>query len=529
MAAVPKQGRTTSVDLYLDNFEYETPKTYGAVQYDDSAPPNLRSQPSIGLDENFETPVFPSPPKLKNLTVVAMSSILSTAAAIGILAYVIFGDLGQSANAISGVGFGFFAFFSIVILLPSKVGTAVKDRLLQFAPFAYLYVTNTDINIPIHERLTSHLTAGILMSLLGSQLSGQLHNIDNWGIEDDFASQEDAQVQLLTPVQVRDTPIQRDHRIPVFTSQKVTVGGGEIKAAHLRCIQLFFQGLLGAGVMIAGFTTSAAFTLASIKIGTLILGSAVGGLLHEGIRAATRYYERKDPNSTCLRFLRLVGKAEMVAGALFVGFVGMDKTYITFLAACCFGVKRQIEWIRFTRTPVAQLKELRIRDSDHMRSKCNLVCLLALAVIWIGFYGWQMDVGPTSEQAALSTYTWMAFLSGAAASLIDRKYDILNGDSRLLNTFFFHLRYSTAPPMYFIGITQVMRIGSEALTGYAFLQNALACIAWADLGRAFGSHAATMITNRDVKYPANLNSLFAVYVYYFSQLVFGVASTGQAQ
>jgi len=518
----------SSVDLSLNEIQHEPPPSYGGIQYEDGSP-NLQSQPSIGLEEDFDVQDFLAAPNLSGRYAVAASSIFSTAAAVGLLACVALGNFGKEFNATAGVGFGFFSFFSLVILMPKSIGNAVKDRLLQFAPFAYFYVTNTDLNIPVHKHFFSHLTAGILLTLLGSQLSAQLHNITNWGIEDDFASQEDAQIELLTPAQIRHIPIQNDHRIPVFTSQKVTFGDIELKAAHVRCIQLLFQGILGVGVLVAGYTTSAAITLAAVKTGTLILGSAVGGLLHEGIRSGTRYYEREGPPSPGLSFFRLVGKAEMVAGALLVGLVGMNKTYITFLAACCFGIKRQIEWIRFTRTPVTKLTELRFRDSDHMRSTCKLACLAALAAIWLGFYGWQMAVGPTSEQVALSTYTWMAFLWGAAASLIDRKYDILNGENRLLNTFFFYLRFSIAPPIYFIGITQVMQIGSEALIGYAFLQNVLACIAWADLGSAFGSLAATMITKRNTKYPANLNSLFAIYVYYFSQLVFGVASTEAAE
>ncbi|MCB1067434.1 MAG: hypothetical protein KDK56_04540 [Simkania sp.] len=499
---------------------------YGTIQH------TFTSHPPLGFSDEVSFSL-PPPSNNKNRTVVAVTSILSMAAAISGLALIIFGHFGLRFDATTGVGIGFFSFFSIVVLLSRKVGDAIKDRLLQFAPFAYFYVTNTDLNIPVDHHFFSHLTAGILLSILGSQLSAQLHNIVNWSIEDDLVSQKDSELPLLTPPQSRGTPIITDHRIRVFTSQKETLGKIELKAAQIRCIQLALQGALGLGVMIAGYTTSAAITLAAIKVGTLIFGSALGGFLHEGVRAGTRYYERKGESdgqpSLGLRFFRLVGKAEMVAGALFVGLVGINKWYVTLFAACCFGIKRQIEWIRFIRTPVAKLTELRLHDSDHMRTTCTLVCLVGLAVLWIGFYCWQMAVGPTTEQSALSTYTWMAFLWGAAAVMIDRHYDILNEHSRLLNTLFFHLRYSTAPPIYFIGITQVMRIGSEALTGYTFLLNFLACIAWADLGSAFGSHAATMLTKRDTKYPANLNSLFAIFIYYYSQLIFGVASNGTGE
>jgi len=497
---------------------------------------DLLGTPTLSLND-FGTPSTATTQvrPLKDRFVVGLGCLISSAVAVSLIALICLRDYGQTVNAFLSSSAGFFTFLPVVCLLPQSIGDGVKDTLIKFSHFIYFDITNAFLSLPAANNpsdgnLALRVTNAILMFAMGNLIAAQVHNIYHWRLADDLVAQPDATIELVSPMAAQNVQIQNDHRIPVLTSKEYTFGLIDVKKpSHDRCIQAIALGVIfGAGFLIAGYTTSSILSLVGIKMGFIFLGLASGNLTHEGIRAVTKALERHQAESEVaalgLRFFRLIGKVEMIAATLFVAAIGLDSHYATILGAFCYGLKGQIKWIRFTRTPVVNQPELQTCARSKMRFKAHAIGITILSIIWFGYYLWRVIVGDTVEKIAISVFSITYYALLGIGYLVDR-HDILNSENKLLNTLFYHLRYSIAPPMFFFGITQVMEIGSEALSEYVGALVALASIAWISLGIPFGAYTASILTSRDSKYPADLSCLFPLFVYYFSQIIFGVAST----
>jgi len=438
--------------------------------------------------------------------------LVAAGGAISLVALQAIKQYGIAFNAVISTSAGFLAFFPSVMVLSRTNKDVVKDTLTDFGPM-FGYFTITQIGLNFATTMSGELAYfGAINGIFGATLAAQLHNLYHWKPEDDHVGASTIQESLL---EIEDKTKSGNYshasRIPMCLTGR----------AICRLVTDTVAGGLGLGAIFSDRFVPSPYSSVLPNLGQIVLGCAMGSALHEVVHYISRKYEQKyrdvEPPPCCLNFWRGVGKVEVAAALLFSGMIGFSTVPTNIGAAILCGMYYKICSIRFTHVPKSQLYELHRGQDRFFTARCKVMTnLFWFACLWIPFGIWQADIGDISAKAALGTFTGAGAVSYLLGRVWDR-YDIHNSTSAFKNFGFFWTYYFNPPPIAFTAITQAMNIGSSSLEDYPEVEAALACFAWADLGRAMGAHAARSGSRRNWRYPANIDSLFTLFVYFFAQ------------
>lgn len=453
------------------------------------------------------------------------AQFLCVAAAASLFALQIIHDFGFILNAGMTIALGFLAFLPIATSLPKNISDGVKDAIIDYGvPTYYFFASQILNNVgndndSTGEPWRDRLGYGAIFTAFGAILAAQVHNIMKWQLPDDRAARRDAELSLLNVSQAEpESQVQQDHRISVLFASH----------ARPRVRMGLIMTAIGVAGIVTGYLVSHTASDISLKFGYLVTGISLGALFWESYRSWLKKCEKEhqgtQPIPRELWFARLVGKVALVGGFFLSGLVGFNTHYTDTIGGFFYGVLGQIFWINYTRTPVSAQDELQVRTKDLSRSFYKQIANVVVQLVWFGFYISQMVLLDDYISYAAITSLTASFILGYLTTVRMDKYDILNQTNPILNTLYFYSNYYITAPILFVAITQVMEIGGSALDEYGISAGTLASIAYIDFGLRWGFQLGTTQSERNRDYPANVNSLIFLYVYFLSQLIQGVAT-----
>lgn len=310
-----------------------------------------------------------------------------------------------------------------------------------------------------------------------------------------------------------------------------------------RIIQDVAKTVIATALLTCGYVFASQWYILA-KVGYLLMGNAIGGISYELLHTLRLYFERKYPVAQDLEgstpisermhksvyFMRITEKILYVVSVALPGlFLGVNSSPTDFFAGFLTGVQREIDLIRFTSTPIANMTELErdpkapentlVRVMKVFQSCIHGTCpeglLMTLVDSFKYLYGicgvgafiiWNMAIGTTEDQITLG-------VSGAllyGSYILSRLINLVNIDentSRLSASAFFYTNYSLLPPLLYVAIDQWMNIGDIALNTYGPFKTALDVIAWCSLTWALGTLAAERGSRRMRPYPAHVPAI----------------------
>ena len=474
-----------------------------------------------------------------------------TAAALGsiaLLSTAILYDLGDSWNAVVTFGLG-LTFQASLHFFPHKFtynateknpfGRFVDwehDKVVKYAATFFICFTQFYLNVG-EPRWFVRLTYGMFNTVLGAQIVTKFATVLNLNYMK--GKSRDADASLREVVVDEGIPIIQSHTL----SKKIETlwGKGDSAGTQRWVFEAAKAALAAVGIFCGLYFSSATVAL---KFGLILGGHAVGSAIHEAIHdVKKRLIQRSnqspilgeefdapgDHQSTGEKIFTQLEKIEQIAGLLLPGtLVAFNIPATDVLSGVAMGMLSQIDWIRFTRTPVDQLPELKLttKEDKTWMDTAETVSKWAFAILVVGgFLGFGVVQGALdanySTIAALSTLAVTLYGSYALTRFLDTR--TIPNKTPLINTAFFFTNYSLAAPIIYIAVTQVLQIGDYALDTYALYAIAVSCLGWASLGFAFGTQAGARATERNVAYPAEIDPLIILYTFFFVQQLLGTA------
>ncbi len=447
--------------------------------------------------------------------------LVFTLGAVTFLALSIFKDYGDSWNTFNGVSFGILGQMGAQTL-PDRRNRRVerslgweKDTLVKYAAIFFIGFTQVYLNVP-RPRWFVRLTFGIFGALLGMQMATMVDTIAHWRLEDDKTQ----------GIGYRGDP---SDCIPVIMGNR----------PRSRRAWEVAKVIVAVAAIVIGFQVRGASI--ALKLGWILLGHSAGVVIHEIIHSLRKRLQRRYEEAqlapqadifvpptnnmpTNLKILIFLEKLEQILGILLPGFiVALNTSYTDAIAGTCMGMTRQIDWIRFTRTPAQAITELARRELSpptYWRRALD-IAKWAFAVIGVGgflAYGIYDGItnGPVVNAYVLATFGIVLYSSYALTRYLDNQEIPSN---RVVNNLFFYTNFSISAPILYIAITQVLQIGDYALDTYEVYNALISCLAWASLAWAFGTQAGHRATNRNVPYPATVDPLIILYTFWFVGLL----------
>lgn len=393
-----------------------------------------------------------------------------------------------------------------------RVINFTKDKIINYSATFFIVTTQIYLNVP-QSRWLHRLIYGGFNGILGLQIAAMADSFSHPKLKDDETG------TLLLGDQPR----------------KVEMLSGNTSLSR-RGIEVA-KAVIGIATLVLGELYPPA-TFAS-KLGMILLGNVSGTAFHEVVHAAKKYYEKKEaasaPESESpfipvgatysrpYKLLIYIEKVEQVAGRFFPGFILAFNTKATdFFAGFFYGMLRQIDWIRITKTPYNKLDELQKRAEPDPHRVLTKVMTVAKWIFAIGAVGGFLLYeiyngivnGPLVNVFALTTVGIALYSSYLLTRYMDRQKLPSN---RLYNTLFFLTNYSLSPPLLYYAINQVLRIGSTSLEDYGPYKIILSCLAYASLSSSFGEEAGRRATDRNVAYPAEVSPLTMLFTVFLTE------------
>ncbi|MCP5505576.1 MAG: hypothetical protein H7A38_01675 [Chlamydiales bacterium] len=396
----------------------------------------------------------------------------------------------------------------------TRVGRALdftKDKIINYSATFFIVATQIYINLP-QPRWAHRFVYGSFNGILGLQVATMVDSFFYMKLKDD-------------ETEILDIGT---------TERKMEMLSGNDPLSR-RSFEVI-KAVVGIGALLLGHFYPPA-TVAP-KLGMILLGNVTGVAFHEVVHAAKKYYEKKEsgipddespflPAGTSYslphKILIYVEKTEQVVGLFLPGFTLAFNTSATdFFAGAFYGMKRQIDWIRITKTPFSKLEELQRRPEPDPYPTLSKIMTVAKWLFAIGAVGGFLGYGiyqgiadgPLVDVFALSTVAIVLYSSYFLARWMDHQK---LPSSRLYNSLFFLTNYSLSPPLLFYAITQVLLIGDIALKDYGLYKIILSCFAYASLAYSFGTEAGRRATDKRISYPAEVGPLVMLYTAFLTQ------------
>ncbi|MCP5503703.1 MAG: hypothetical protein H7A41_00975 [Chlamydiales bacterium] len=400
------------------------------------------------------------------------------------------------------------------------IGTIIdftKDKIINYAATFFIVVTQIYLNVG-QPKWATRLVYGGFNAILGIQLATIVDNLFHMKLKDDRSEGVDLE--------------EEDPR-------KIEMLYGNAPGTR-RSIEVVKVTIAIAAIILGYYYAPA--TVAT-KLGMILLGNSVGIAFHETIHGIKKHLEKKHqaaseiespfvpPSATMptsIKVLIVIEKTEQVFGLFFPGFaISFNTSATDFLSGMFYGMLRQFDWIRMTKTPLKDLDELKRVAPDEQYHRLNQVMTVVkwiFSIVVVGgflIYGIEQGIakGPHVDAYALSTVIGVLYGSYFLSRFMDRQTLPSN---RLYNTLFFLTHYSLSPPLLFYAITQVLKIGDIALKDYGPYKIVLSCIAYASLAFSFGTEAGRRATDRAIPYPAQVNPLIMLYTAFLAQQLRGI-------
>ena len=462
------------------------------------------TKPSSALDAHVEVPLPIEAQKPLSLgkNVVYISSFFCSAGAVSLIALTAFKNYNLSINALTMFGAGLLSIIPVVTILSKDHAISFKDLLLGEGQIFDLLLTQLDINLVKVAPLAQPILLGVMFFSQGLAWAGQGQTvIGDWTYKDDSTGNASINRPLLAKGETSDQDVYvGGHRIPTLCDSRTTRVALDI--------------LLGAAGAVAAFSegfNSSDFLPVIQSLGRLAVGYASGAIVHEVLQVSLSYGERVwgdlSPTPKALKALRTLGIIEVATATIFIGVLGFKTPATDLIAGMLTGALCRSKKLNFTLSPVHEQTGLQKDSIDPAIARNRKIIHLFAATIWTGFAIWQGVVGDAYGRAALTAFTVSAALFYALGKWMDR-YDVMNGKNHFKNEAFFWLYYFNMPPIVFIAITGMLKIGSRSVSGYTLMELVVACAAWTDLARAFGTEMARTETTRDRRIPTNMNTLY---------------------
>lgn len=396
----------------------------------------------------------------------------------------------------------------------TRVGRALdftKDKITHYSATFFIVATQVYLNFP-QPRWAHRLVYSSFNGILGLQVATMVDSFFHMKLKDD-------ETEILTMGTLE-------------RKMEMLSGNDPLSRRSFEVV----KAVVGVGALLVGHFYPPA-TVAP-KLGMILLGNVTGVAFHEVVHAAKKYYEKKDaavPDDESLylpagtsysvphRILIYIEKTEQVVGLFLPGFtLAFDTSVTDFLAGSFYGMKRQIDWIRITKTPLSKLEELQRRPEPDPHPTLSKIMTVAKWLFAIGAVGGFLGYGiyqgiaegPIVNVYALSTVAIVLYSSYFLTRWMDHQRLPSN---RLYNSLFFLTNYSLSPPLLFYAITQVLLIGDIALKDYGLYKIILSCVAYASLAYSFGTEAGRRATDRQISYPAEVGPLIMLYTAFLTQ------------
>lgn len=397
----------------------------------------------------------------------------------------------------------------------TSLGRAIdftKDKIINYSATFFIVVTQIYLNVP-QSRWLYRLIYGGFNGILGLQIATMADSFFHLKLKDDETE----------PFDLEDQP------------KKIEMLTGNTPLTR-RSIEVA-KAVIGIAALIFGYLYPPA-TVAP-KLGMILIGNVSGIAFHEVVHAAKKYYEKKEsalePESASpfipvgatysrpYKLLIYIEKVEQVAGLFLPGFIlAFNTTATDFFTGFFYGMLRQIDWIRITKTPYNKLDDLQRRVEPDPHPVLTKVMTVAKWIFAIGAVGGFLGYGiydgiangPLVNVFALTTVGIVLYSSYLLTRYMDQQTLPSN---RLYNTLFFLTNYSLSPPLLFYAITQVLLIGDIALKDYGVYKIILSCFAYASLSFSFGTEAGRRATDRNIPYPAEVGPLIMLYTAFLTQ------------
>jgi len=437
---------------------------------------------------------------------MSLFGVVCVATTIGLITLSIMKDYGNSYNALITVGTGFAFQYAVQVTPFRNFINFEKNILTDYSAEFFLAFTQLYLNVP-QPRWFVRTTFGMFNALLGAQIATKIDTIVHWKLRDDRSAESDVLIQDPRTIHM----ISGNHS----PSRRVT----EVAKVIIAIVGLILSSIYPSKMAVIR------------KLGWLLLGHSIGSGIHETIHSFRRHFEKQHEEMQGLHdglltqemrtpktitYLRLLEKVEQVVGVFLPGIIIAFNTSPTdCLSGVCMGMIRHIDWIRYTKTPVQELGELKKADIPQPAYlKVVDVAKYLFAVGVAAFVAVAMVQGTAVDRWALATFAVMLYSSYAATRAIDHS-EIPN--NRLINTLFFYSHFSIAAPVLYIAINQVLKIGDIALKNSPVYKTVISCVAYASLALSLGTHAGARATNRNRTYPAEMNPLIVLFTYFFVQ------------
>lgn len=480
--------------------------------------PEVKQEDDLNLVDFVETPQNRS--CYDTLCFTANVSI-SGAGAITLIALRIFMTFSSPVNALLMGGAGMCLQYCVQYIPPIK--NVASHIIGDYSADIFLSLTQVAVNNSTYPVINDVINAS-LFSLFGAQVIQVGNALWNLTVDDDRTAETVPLIQTNTRF------------IKILTG----------KNSYERWIHEAVKGAIGITLITTGYVYSKHWSMLS-KLGWIVSGHAFGGMIHELMHTLRIYFERKYPVVTSASFpppetvnmhrsvyvMRMLEKIAYIVSIALPGiFLGFNLSPTDCFAGACMGIKRNIDMVRISNTPVHQLKELERNPDSETRSTLERVGLVfqafcncrlpegqlvwmtlldvskyAFGILGVGaFIIWNMVIGTPDTQLTLGTAGALLYLSYIFARLIN-KTNLDENTNRGLSTAYFYTHYSLAAPIFYIAITQWMQIGDIALDTYGTFKLILDILAWSSLTWSLGTLAAERSSGRNRPYPAPVNAV----------------------
>lgn len=461
-----------------------------------------------------------SEPRCSDLSLRITKGVVAGSATIALLALRIFMHFSTPANALIMGITGMTSQYAIQQIKP--IENIEKHLIGDYSADIFLILTQIIINLP-QNPIDQGIIDGALFMLFGAQTVCLVDSL--WHLD----KGNDRTAESM-PINER--------------SDFITILSGNTPKE--RWIQEIAMAVISAALLTCGYLFDANWSVLS-KLGWIAAGYTIGGICYELVHHLRTYFESLHPVTTgdeladerslsmhrSVYIMRTVEKITYIFSIALPGFfLGFNTTPTDCFAGACMGVKRKIDMISFTETPVQKLVALKRDPTAETRSTWDRVQLVWEAfkhcqcpgreLLWGtlfdvskyligtigvgGFIIWNIVVGTLDDQITLAVSGALLYLSYIFGRWINRS-TINHETSSLVATSYFYSHFSLLAPALYIGINQWMGIGDIALSTYSTVKVALAVIAWCSLTWGLGTHAAERVSGRRRPKPPPVNAL----------------------